>query len=61
MSNDCETKELYSLEWLQTIWVPADLELNIRLKKADEELNDQINLINMNIRRLNWLSTKSKQ
>ena len=46
---------------MQTVGVPANWELNIRLnKKADEDLNHSINLIIMNSRRANGVTTKSK-
>ena len=60
MLNDCEIEELYSLEFVQTIRVPANWEFNIRpnRKKVDGEPNRPINLIIMNSRRANGVPTK---
>ena len=62
MLNDCEIEELFSLQWVQTIGVPSNWELNIspNRKKAVGEVNRHINLIIMNSRRANGVPTKFK-
>ena len=61
MLNDCEIEELYSLDLVQTIGVPANRELNNRLNRKTRtgELNRPIHLMVMNSRRANGVPTKN--